>query len=185
MSPDLLGTLRRIKPEKQQSQLKPRPAAELLSASSIEGGHVRLVPDTNVYINIAQNRLTDAARGLLGRSLAFHCAVCLGELAIGIAAYDPAAAGWSAQRNYYTGLIDSIGEKRILIPDAEVWLAAGVAAGTLSRTQGYEPHQRKQCLNDALILLTAAKAGLPVLTANRDEFDLLQQVARAGQFIHY
>jgi hypothetical protein len=31
---------------------------------------------------------------------------------------------------------------------------------------------------DALIYLTAAKAGIPVLTANRDEFDLIQQIAR-------
>jgi len=36
-----------------------------------------------------------------------------------------------------------------------------------------------------LIYLTAAKAGLPVLTANRGEFDLLQQVAGTGSFIHY
>jgi hypothetical protein len=36
-----------------------------------------------------------------------------------------------------------------------------------------------------LIYLTAAKAGLPVLTANRDEFDLIQQLAPEGHFIHF
>ncbi len=36
-----------------------------------------------------------------------------------------------------------------------------------------------------LILLTAAKAGLPVLTANRDEFDLIQQIAPEVRFVHY
>ncbi len=46
-------------------------------------------------------------------------------------------------------------------------------------------YQRKECLNDVLIFLTAAKAGIPVLTANRDEFDLIQQVALAGRFVHY
>ena len=60
-----------------------------------------------------------------------------------------------------------------------------MVAGTLARTQGYQPHQRKACLNDALIFLTAAKAGLPVLTSNRDEFDLIQQLAPEGRFIHY
>jgi len=64
-------------------------------------------------------------------------------------------------------------------------IRAEIIAGTLARTQGYQPHQRKECLNDALIYLTAAKAGLPVLTANRDDFDFIQQVASAGVFIHY
>jgi hypothetical protein len=36
-----------------------------------------------------------------------------------------------------------------------------------------------------LIFLTAAKAGLPVLTANRTGFDLIRQLAPEGQFIHY
>jgi hypothetical protein len=55
----------------------------------------------------------------------------------------------------------------------------------LSRTQDFQPHQRKECLNDALIFLTAAKAGLPVLTANCDEFDLIQQLVPQGRFIYF
>jgi len=38
-------------------------------------------------------------------------------------------------------------------------------------------------VNDAL-LLTAVRAGIPVLTANRDEFDLIQQLAPMTRFIH-
>jgi hypothetical protein len=40
-------------------------------------------------------------------------------------------------------------------------------------------------LADALIFLTAAKAGLPVLTANRDEFDLIQPLAPHGRSIYF
>ena len=78
------------------------------------------------------------------------------------------------------------------MPDTNVYI--GAAAGTLpavvqtltlARTQNFQDHQRKKCLNDALIYLTAAKMGLPVLTANRDEFDLIQQLAPEGQFIHF
>ena len=58
-------------------------------------------------------------------------------------------------------------------------------AGVLARTQGFQKHQRKECLNDALIYLSAAKAGLPVLTGNRDEFDIIQQIAPEGRFIHF
>lgn len=74
---------------------------------------------------------------------------------------------------------------RLLTPDAETWVEAGLIAGTLARTQGFQPHQRKDCLNDALVLLTAAKAGLAVLARNRGEFDLIQQLAPECRFLYY
>jgi hypothetical protein len=46
-----------------------------------------------------------------------------------------------------------------------VWPEAGVIAGALAGTQGFQKHQRKECLEDALVYLSAAKAGLSVLTA--------------------
>ncbi len=70
------------------------------------------------------------------------------------------------------------------MPDAETWHLAGVVAGTLARTQGFQPQQRMECLNDALIYLTAAKRGLPVVTTHRVEFDLIQQIAPGGAFLH-
>ncbi len=88
-------------------------------------------------------------------------------------------------RDHYAELFESIPSTRLLNPDAQVWTDAGVVAGVLARTQGFQRHQRKECLNDALIYLTAAKVGLPVLTADRDEFDLIQQLAPEGQFIHF
>ena len=62
---------------------------------------------------------------------------------------------------------------------------AGLVAGTLARKQGFAATLCKKCLNDALILLTTARAGLLVLTANRAEFDLIQQVAGNEFFVHY
>ena len=82
-------------------------------------------------------------------------------------------------------LIDAVPESRLIVPDGQTWLEAGVIAGALARMQGFQKHQRKECLNDALIYLSAAKAGLPVLTANRDEFDIIQQIAPEGRFIHF
>ena len=88
-------------------------------------------------------------------------------------------------QDYYGALFDAVPTSRLVVPDAEIWTDAGVVASTLARTQGFQPHQRKNCLNDALIFLSAAKAGLPVLTANRVDFDLVQQLAPEGRFIHY
>ena len=122
---------------------------------------------------------------LLDRSLQFHCSVCLAELAVGVGAYSPQAKSWAAVRDHYAELFAAIPGQRVLVPDTESWTAAGLVAGTLARTQGFDRSSRKECLNDALILLVATKAGLPVLTSDRDEFDLIQQVVGAGVFLHY
>lgn len=103
---------------------------------------------------------------------------------MGVANAQPARSGWPLLRDHYTELFARIPANRLLTPDSGVWADAGVVAGTLSRTQGFQPHQRKDCLNDALILLTAAKAGLPVLTADRDDFDLIQQLVPEGRVVH-
>ena len=148
-------------------------------------GRPMLMLDTNVYIMEAAGTMPAAAAALIGRALLFHCSVCLGELATGVANADPTSPGWRAIRDHYTALIDAVPETRLLVPNAETWLEAGVITGTLARTQGFQRHQRKECLNDALIYLTAARGGLAVLTANRDEFDLIQQLAPEGWFIHF
>jgi predicted nucleic acid-binding protein len=186
LSIDFHAALRRRKPERRRAQLKPRAERELVSVADIApSGRMLLVPDTNVYIMSAAGRLPDNAQMLIERALLFHCTVSLGELAIGVANADPTSAGWVALRRHYIELFDSIPTTRLLNPDAGVWVEAGIVAGNLARTQRFQRHQRKECLNDALIYLTAAKAGLPVLTADQASFDLIQQVAPDGQFIYF
>ncbi|HLJ64383.1 MAG TPA: hypothetical protein VKT70_09765, partial [Stellaceae bacterium] len=98
---------------------------------------------------------------------------------------NPTHLGWETMRDHYRALVTTFPSTRLLNPDPQIWTEAGLIAGTLARTQNFQTHQRKECLNDALIFLTAAKAGLPVLTANRDEFDLIQQIMPQGWFIHF
>ena len=185
LSPDLRQLVRKLKPDKKLQQLRPRSLDKLISASTVSGGRVALMPDTNVYIRSASGNLPEPVADLLDRSLQYHCSVCLSELAMGVGAYSPLAKSWSAVRDHYAALFAAIPNGRVMVPDAEVWTTAGLVAGTLARTQGFGREARKECLNDALILLTAATAGLPVLTANREEFDLIQQVAGQGTFLHY
>jgi predicted nucleic acid-binding protein len=183
---DLRDALRRRKPERRRAQLTPRPPGELIGAVDLlSSGRALLLPDTNVYIRAAAGTLPAEVQTLIERALLFHCSVCLGELATGVANADPSLAGWSEIRDHYVELFDSIPSTRLLNPDPQIWTEAGMVAGTLARIQGFQVHQRKESLNDALIYLTAAKAGLPVLTANRDEFDLIQQLAPEGQFIYF
>jgi hypothetical protein len=56
---------------------------------------------------------------------------------------------------------------------------ATIQAGRIHRVS------RLSTLEGALMYPSAAKAGLPVPTANRDEFDVIQQIAPESQFIHF
>ena len=186
MSIDLRALIRKRKPDKRRAQLSTRPRAQLTDWSALRTAEPAiLLLDTNVYIGRAAGRLPSALREIIDHALLFHCSVALSELAVGVANADPTHPNWPKLRNHYAKVFAAIPSTRLLTPDDQVWADAGVIAGTLSRTQGYQPHQRKACLNDALIFLTAAKAGLAVLTSNRDEFDLIQQLAPEGRFIGY
>jgi predicted nucleic acid-binding protein len=186
LSIDLRAALRRRKPERRQAQLSARHLSELIGVADFApSGRALLLPDTNVYIRAAAGTLPAMVLDLVERALLFHCSVCLGELATGVANANPSLSSWPALRDYYAELFDSIPSTRLLNPDAPVWSDAGVVAGLLARTQGFQRRRRKECLNDALIYLTAAKAGLPVLTADRNQFDLIQQLVPEGHFIHF
>ena len=186
MSIDLDALLRRCKPEKWRGQLTLRPIEHLVSAASVAGtARLALVPDTNVYISNMSGTLPTKVEILLDAALQWHCSVCVAEITAGVARYDPAAGNWRRVRRQYGILLGSIPDTRLLVPDAETWHLAGIISGTLARIQGFQPHLRKECLNDALIYLTAAKRGLPVVTANRAEFDLIQQIAPGGTFLHF
>lgn len=144
-----------------------------------------LMPDTTVYIDMAAGRMPQAAFELMRSATQLHSAVCLSEIAQGLGSYDPKAAQHRAVRRHYVELIGRIPPGRVVTPDDEVWMRAGVLAGTLARTQGFQAHQRKELLADALIYLSASKAGLPVLTRNVSDFDLLNQLHPAGRVIVY
>jgi predicted nucleic acid-binding protein len=58
-------------------------------------------------------------------------------------------------------------------------------AGTLSRTQGLGREARHTLLFDCLILASARRSGLTVLTANQRDFDLLQQVVTDAKVAFY
>jgi len=155
------------------------------AASVADTARLALVPDTNVYFRNMSGTLPSAVEVLIDNALLWHCLVCVAEITAGIAHYHPAAGNWRRMRRQYGILLRAIPDTRLLVPDAETWHLAGMISGILARTQGFQPHQRKGCLNDALIYLTAAKRGLPVESANRAEFDLIQQIAPGGTFLHF
>jgi predicted nucleic acid-binding protein len=186
LSIDFARAVRRRKPEKRRVQLKVRPPSKLIGAADPgDAARYGLVPDTNVYILEVAEKLPPEAEALFNGELLFHCSVCLAELAVGLAHTNPSLHNWKTTHDYYVQLFATVPDTRLLVPDDQIWTEAGLIAGTLARTQGYQKAQLKECLNDTLIYLTAAKEGLPVLTHNRDDFDLIQQLAPEGSFIHF
>lgn len=162
-----------------------RSSKEFVHAEQLRPGPMTLVPNTTVYIDTAAGRMSAATLDLIRQATQVHSVVCLSGIAQGLSLHDPTAAHHRAVRRHYVELTRRIPPNRVLTPDDDVWVRAGVLTGLLTRTQGYQAHQRKELLADALIYLSAAKAGVPVLTRNAGDFDLLNQLHPAGRVIVY
>lgn len=183
MSINLAALIRRHKPEQRLRSLHYRNRAQLRAFNDLDlRADNRLLLDTGIYIFAAAGTLSHQHKDKFAAVVQHHCTVCLGEITVGLANRDVSAATWPSERKYWAELFNRLPRNRTHSPDAETWSAAGILAGTLARLQRFQPHQRKDVLNDALIYLTALKHGLAVLTDNRRDFDLLQQLVPSGKF---
>ncbi|HUY94846.1 MAG TPA: type II toxin-antitoxin system VapC family toxin [Terracidiphilus sp.] len=64
---------------------------------------------------------------------------------------------------------------RMLVPNLGDWVKAGTMLAHLARKYGYERIGRARLTNDALIAVSAARAGIEVITANRRDFAALSE----------
>jgi predicted nucleic acid-binding protein len=101
---------------------------------------------------------------------------------VGLANRNVSHKNWTKEITYWSEAFLSVTDARILAPDEAVYMDAGLIAGTLSRIQKFQDVQRKEALNDALIFLTGAKHGIPILTEDKNDFDLIHQLAGRGKF---
>ncbi len=178
-------SLRRLKPDKHLTRLRPRERSSLEFIEAIEEGSLKLLLDTSVYIDELQGKLLPRVNVKLERSQLWHSAVSESELAAILGLLNPDHKDTPSIIKFVSILLDGRQEHRILIPDQEVWREAGILSGELARLQGYGKSDRRRALNDALIFLSAAKQGCSVLTRNVADFDLLMQLAPFGKAIFY
>lgn len=180
-----LPALRRLhKPERQIARFVRRLDADLISASAGTGCR-RLLVDTTVYIHELASKLPPQATRLLDGALHFHSAFCIAEIVSGLGHIHPNGPHFDPAWMHYQTLFSSVPDNRLLTPDAKVLVQAALVSGILARTQNYAGQQRKALFNDTVIYLTAAKLGIPLLTANRGDHDLIQQAVGFGAFIYY
>jgi predicted nucleic acid-binding protein len=65
--------------------------------------------------------------------------------------------------------------KRILVPSVSDWAAAGKVLAKIGRKYGYEQIGKTRLTNDALIAMSAARAGITIYTANPRDFARLAE----------
>jgi len=177
--------MRQIKPEKRLKSLTPRPQPQLEFLGKTAKSHDKLLYDTTVYIDILQAQFPGNGEWALQAADAWHSTVTESELAASCGLLDPRHPDTKMIIERIAATLARRPAHRTIAPDREIWQRAGVLSGTLARLQQYTKAEQRRVLNDALIFSTARKHGLTVLTRNVRDFDLLQQIDRAGRVLFY
>ena len=135
------------------------------------------MPDTTVYVHIAQAKAPQPLRGLLiGGSRLLHAAPCLSEVLVAVAALDPEHPRTPARREVMLSFVRQAQSHRVNVPTQPEWYAAALLAGLIMRLQDWSESSWRSLLTDGLLLLTARRVGATVVTANTRDFDLLTQL---------
>jgi predicted nucleic acid-binding protein len=184
-SADIPSLLRRLKPQKHREPLKRRSIAALPFLERSFPLPRALLYDTTVYVDVLQGRFPATAEVAIRAADAWHSPITEAELIALCGLLNPAHAGTRETARQISAVIEHLPAHRIVAPDRETWLAAGVLSGIIARLQGYAQADRRRVLNDALIFATARKFGMTVLTRNIADFDLLLQLDSTGRVVFY
>ena len=182
---DFQGVLRRLKPEKHQTQLKPRHQSDLEFIGTTRNRPAKLLYDTTVYIDILQGRFPRAGEQMLRANEAWHSPVTEAELAVSCGLLDPSHSRTRENIEQIVAVIELRPRHRTIMPDVAIWREAGILCGIISRLQGYGRDGQRRLLNDALLFASARKYGCALLTRNVVDFDFLQQLEPSGKVLFY
>jgi predicted nucleic acid-binding protein len=177
--------LRRLKPERHTAGLRPRNHKKLSFIEDVRGSLPKLLLDTTVYIDELQGCLPESVEIALRAGSLWHSTVTEAELSALAGLLNPAHPDAARAIAQVVASIERRPDYRTINPDRLAWQEAGVLAGLLARLQGYRKGERRKALNDALIFLSATKAGCTVLTRNISDFDLLMQLDPQGSVFFY
>lgn len=130
--------------------------------------------DTSVYIGHWERGLHQEALDQVRNAFVIrHSAVVLSELRQG-------ARTRQAERT-----VSRLHElaRSVWEPTAADWWEAGRIIRTVGDAHGWERSKRRDFQNDTLIALTARGHGATVVTANRDDFELLRKKLGMGLLV--
>ena len=184
-STEIQRSLRRLKPEKFDTRLKPRDRSELPFIGQLKRPFPKFLLDTTIYIDQMQGKLPHEVEISLRLTDLWHSTVTEAELTALAGLLNPAHPDTAQAIKQVLSSVERRPSHRILNPDRKIWHEAGIVAGLLARLQSYGKNEQRKALNDALIFLSAAKNGCSVLTRNFSDFDLLMQIAPYGKAVFY
>jgi predicted nucleic acid-binding protein len=183
-SSDVRRTLRRLKPSERRASLQYRQRSELPYIAEVSTVP-KILLDTTVYIDELQGKLPRDVELAIRSTSLWHSTVTECELSALAGLLNPDHPDTPHAIDQVLASIERRPNHRIVNPDREVWRDAGILVGLLARVQQQGKAEQRKTLNDALIFLSAAKAGLTVLTRNISDFDLLTQLAPNGKVLFY
>src|SRR5580658_2897620 len=124
--------------------------------------------DTSIYVSALRRRdAGPAVARFVAENDIWLSAVVLEEL----------YAGARERDRHVVELIESRFDKesRILVPALDDWIQAGKVLSRLAAKYDYEKIGRNRLTNDALMAMSAARAGVTVVTANVRDFRRLAE----------
>jgi predicted nucleic acid-binding protein len=124
--------------------------------------------DTSIYVSALR-------RGDAGRAVARF--VSENEMWLSAVVLEELYAGAQERDRHVVELIESHFEKenRILLPELDDWIQAGRVLSRLAAKYDYERIGRNRLTNDALMAMSAARAGVTIVTANVRDFRRLAE----------
>jgi hypothetical protein len=182
---DLDAALRWLKPHRKTRALQRRKDSELDWVDDAPRIGAPVLLDTTVYIDTLQGRSPGSLDELIRYRSCNHSAVCLAELTHAFGRLNPSDKRTGKPLAAMREAILDIPSHRLFEPDAETWGAAGILAGLMFRLGSYAKGAERKWLNDALVYLQARKLGLPLLTGNHADFDILNQLVPDGRILLY
>jgi predicted nucleic acid-binding protein len=181
---EIRKSIRQLRHTRGLTQLQRRPSSELPFVD-----HAKPLPhlllDSTVYIDQLQGSMPASLKIDPQSTHIWHSTVTESELLAAAGLLDPRHPATASAIQELVDTIERRREHRILNPDRADWRDAGILTGTLARLQHYGKADQRRVLNDALILLSATKAGLTVLTRNIADYDLLLQLVPRGKAVFY
>jgi predicted nucleic acid-binding protein len=179
-------TLRRVRPDRHTRRLAARTPSPVLSDDVDPSSVGPVLLDTCVFIDNGRNTLPQAFKRLLTARGLIHVSSITGlELAFAFGRLDPANTRTDRSLHYLHDALAMAPAHRLITASPADHILAGILASTLTRTQGLGTDARRKLLFESLLLASALRNGLTLLTANHRDFDLLSQLLPDGKVAYY
>ena len=184
MTFDIHRLLRTFKPEKHTIRPTSRDPSQLRTDSAAAQKRP-IVLDTTTYINAGQGKLPPHINAIIEAWPIHHCSVALGEIAHGLGRLDPAHPDTRQNKDFLQAVLEKVPQHRIVNPTDDIHVTGGILTGVIARLLTLPKGAHRNRINDILIYLTARSIGAAVVTANVEDFDILQQLVPDGHVIYY